>query len=199
MTTVWHIEIDHRNLRSQRTRANICSALLHLLEEGHHQPCAQLVAKRSNVSVRTLFHHFHSMEGLYTEVVGNQTLHIIGLLVVVAPRQSTLTKARRVVATHDDLYSRAAPLHNCVRFNSVARSWTKVSESVQQLRRATSTHVQQTFAGELSRQRNPHDAVCRLDAVISFEMWDHFRRVQGCTRHATRTHMLTLLMDVLGA
>lgn len=199
MTTAWNIASDHRNARSERTRANISNALLHLLEEGHHQPCAQLVAKRANVSVRALFNHFQNMEGLYTEVVDSQTRHIIGLLDVVSTRQSTLSKARRVVAMHDDFHSLAVPLHNCVRFNSAARGWTQIGESLQQLRRATSTQIQQSFAREISRCRDPHDVVPRLEAVISFELWDHFRRVQGCTRHATRTHVLALLMDVLEA
>lgn len=190
MTTAPNVAIDLRNLRSERTRANICQALLHLLEEGHHQPSAQLVAKRANVSIRALFHHFHGMEGLYAELVGTQTRHMIGTLIAVPTKYSTLSKARRSVAMYDDWHSLAAPLHNCIRFND---------QSLQLLRQALSSHVRKSFATELGRQRDPRDAACRLEAVSSFEMWDHFRRVQGCTRHDTRTHMLTLLMDVLGA
>ena len=198
MGTTPTIAIDLRNARSDKTRANICEALLHLLEEGHHQPSAQLVAKRANVSIRALFHHFHGMEGLYTEVVGTQTHHMIGTLVAVPAKYSTLSKARRSVAMYDDWHSLAAPLHTCIRFNA-ARNWEHVGAALQLLRQALSAHVRQSFAVEISRHRNPHDVTTRLEAVNSFEMWDHFRRVQGCTRHDTRIHMLTLLMDVLGA
>lgn len=190
MTTAPNVAIDRRHVRSDRTRANICQALLHLMEEGHQQPCAQLVAKRANVSNRALFHHFHGMEGLYAEVVDTQTDRIIGTLVAVPTRHSTLSKARRAIAMYDEWHSLAAPLHNCTRFNG---------QSLQLLRQALSSHVRKSFETELGRQRNPHEAACRLEAVSSFEMWDHFRRVQGCTRHDTRTHMLTLLMGVLGA
>jgi len=190
MTTARNTAIDRRNVRSDTTRANICQALLHLLQEGHHQPCAKLVAKRANVSIRALFHHFHGMDGLYAEVVGTQTHHIIGTLAAVPTRYSTLSKARRSVAMYDEWHSLAAPLHNCVRFKG---------SSLQLLRLALSAHVRQSFATEIGRHRDPHNVASRLEAVTSFEMWDHFRRVQGCSRHDTRTHMLTLLMDVLGA
>ena len=184
------IAIDHRNSRSDRTRANICQALLHLLEEGHHRPCAQQVATRANVSIRALFHHFHGMEGLYAEVVDTQTDYIIETLVALPTTYSTLSKARRAVTMYDSWHSLSEPLHKCINFNGA---------SLQLLRQALSSHVRKSFATELGRQRDPCDAACRLEAVSSFEMWDHFRRVQGCTRHDTRTHMLTLLMDVLGA
>ncbi|MHB1090468.1 MAG: TetR/AcrR family transcriptional regulator, partial [Ilumatobacteraceae bacterium] len=69
MTTVEDIVTDHRTMRSQRTRTAISDAMLQLLEEGHDEPRAQQVAQRADVSVRTLFHHFEDMEGLYIEIV----------------------------------------------------------------------------------------------------------------------------------
>lgn len=199
MATVDDITSDGRNARSQRTRAEISNALLQLLEEGHHEPPAQQVASRAKVSVRAVFQHFADMENLYCEVVDIQVRRIMPLLAATSGRRSTLSKARQIVELHDDLYSMTAPIQNGVRFSVAARGSMKIGETLNQLRRATSTHIQMSFISELNRHSNPYDAISRLEAVISFEMWDHFRRVQGCSRHTTRTHMLALLMDALGA
>lgn len=190
---------DGRRARSQRTRAGISNALLQLLEEGHHEPPAQQVAERANCSVRAIFHHFDDMESLYFEVVDNHARRIMPLLAATCGRRSTLGKARQTIELHDDLYSRTAPLLSGIRINVAARGSNKIGETLNQVRRATSAQIQKTFASELNRHSNPYDAMSRLEAVISYEMWDHFRRIQGCSRQATRTHMLALLMDSLGA
>lgn len=197
LSTVDDIASDGRHARSQRTRAEISNALLQLLEEGHHQPAVQQVAKRANVSVRAIYHHFDDIEGLYTELVDMQSRRIMPLLTAVSKRRSTVSKARQLIEMHDDLYTLAAPLHNGIRFSVAARGSQKIFTTLQQMRLATSTQIQQSFKSELGLHHNPYDAISRLEAVISFEMWDHFRRVQGCSRHATRTHMLALLMAEL--
>lgn len=199
MALAGDINFDGRRMRSQRTRADISNALLQLLEEGHHDPPAQQVAKRASVSVRSLYHHFNDMENLYLEVVEFQAQRVVPLLAAASGHRSTLSRARHIVELHDDLYSITAPLHNGVRFSTAARGSKRIGEILSQLRQATSTHIQRSFDFELSRHDNPYDLTCRLQAVMSFEMWDHFRRVQGCSRHATRSHMLALLMTELEA
>lgn len=197
MATVEDIVTDRRTMRSQRTRTAISNAMLQLLEEGHDEPRAQQVAQRADVSVRTLFHHFEDMEGLYIEIVCTQAIRILPLLAVVPRTRSTINKARQIVEIHDNLYSIAAPLRNGVRFSVAARGSQQICEALQQLRHATSAQIQRSFVREISHHRNPYDAISRIEAVTSFEMWDHFRRIQGCSRSATRTQMLTLLMGEL--
>lgn len=199
MTIVDNISTDLRNARSQRTRTAISTALLQLLEEGHDEPRAQQVAKRADVSVRAVFHHFEDMEGLYTEIVRIQTLRIMPLLAVVPRTQSTIEKSRRIIEMRDNLYSIAAPLRNGVRFSAAARGSPQIREALQQLRRAMSSQIQHSFVRELNHSPNSHDVVARIEAVTSFEMWDHFRRVQGCSRNVTRAQMLTLLMTELAS
>lgn len=198
MTTVENISTDRRNVRSQRTRTAISNAMLQLLQEGHDEPRAQQVAQRADVSVRTVFLHFEDMEGLYIEIVRIQALRIMPLVAVVAPKQPTLIKAQQIIEMRDNLYSIAAPLRNGVRFSAAARDSPRIREALQQLRRATASQIQQTFVGEIRHHSNPHDAISRIEAVTSFEMWDHFRRIQGFSRNATRTQMLALLMSELG-
>jgi AcrR family transcriptional regulator len=172
--------------------------LLNLLEEGHDEPTAQQVAQRADVSVRAVFHHFEDMEGLYTEIVRLQTIRIIPLLAVVPNRRSTIKKAEQIIEMRDNLYSIASPLRNGVRFRAAARDSPHIREALQQLRRATSSQIQQSFVREIHHLGNPYDAISRIEAVTSFEMWDHFRRIQGCSRSATRAHMLALLLGELG-
>ena len=173
--------------------------MLQLLEEGHDDPHAQQVAQRANVSVRTVFHHYEDIEGLYTEIVRDQVLRISPLLAVVPQTRSTINKARQIVVMLDNIYSIAAPLRNGVRYSAAARGSQQIREILQQLRSNISSQIQQSFVGELHEHRNPFDVVARIEAVTSFEMWDHFRRVQGSSRSATRAQMLTLLISELGA
>lgn len=197
MITVEDIATDHRNMRSQRTRTSISTALLQLLEEGHDEPRARQVAQRADVSVRAVFQHYEDMEGLYTEIVRLQALRIMPLLAVVPCTRSTINKARQIIEMRDDLYSIAAPLRNGIRFSAAARGSPQIREALQQLRRATSSQIQQSFVREISHHNNPYDALSRIEAVTSYEMWDHFRRIQGCSRNATRVQMLALLMGEL--
>lgn len=180
-------------MRATRTHDAIATSMTQLIQEGHIEPTALEVAKRANVSARTIFVHFASMEGLYAEIVRRQTLLVMPLLVVLDCRRGTDDKALELIAMRDAFYSRAAPLRNSIRFGAAVRESETIRTGLRQLREAMATQVQQSFRDELLLHAEPHRRASRIEAVTSFEMWDHLHRVQGLVRGATREQMLVLL------
>ena len=184
---------DGRNMRATRTHDAIAASMTQLIQEGHIEPTALEVAKRANVSVRTIFVHFANMESLYAEIVRRQTLLVMPLLIVLDCRRETDDKALELIAIRDAIYSRAAPLRNSIRCGAAVRESETIRSELQRLREAMAAQVQQSFREELLLQAEPHQRASRIEAVTSFEMWDHLHRVQGIARGATRAQMLALL------
>lgn len=180
-------------MRSARTRDVIAASMTQLIQEGHIEPTALEVAKRAHVSERTIYVHFVNMEGLYEEIVRRQTLLVMPLLAVLDVRRGTDDKALELIAMRDAFYSRAAPLRNNIQFGAAVRESETIRTGLRQLREAMAAQVQQSFRDELLLHAEPHRRASRIEAVTSFEMWDHLHRIQGLARGATREQMLVLL------
>jgi AcrR family transcriptional regulator len=190
-------QVDGRVARSERTREAIAEALLELLEEGVLRPRAQEIAKRADVAVRTVFQHFDDMESLYGEILRRQSERIAPFLVPLDPHRSTADKVRTLVEMRDNMYALAAPLRRgMVRVEAAANSKTFES-ALEELRRVMTQQIQQGFVKELHLYTDPFDVLPRIEAATSFEMWDHFLRVQGASRTAVRSHMATMVLREL--
>jgi len=189
--------VDGRVARSERTREAIAEALLALLEEGVKRPRALEIAKRADVAVRTVFQHFDDMESLYAEILRRQSERIAPFLAPLDPHRSTADKVRTLVEMRDNMYALAAPLrHGMLQVEAAAKSQT-FNIALQELRRAMTQQIQQGFVKELHLYTDPFDVLPRIEAVTSFEMWDHFLQVQGSSRTAVRLHMAVMVMREL--
>jgi len=188
------VETDGRVARSERTREAIATALLELLEEGVSQPRALHIAERAEVSVRTVFQHFDDMEGLYSEIVQRQTERIAPFLVALDESGSTHERARTLIELRDNMYALVAPVRNGVRNSEVARHSNLIERGMSDLRSAMNKQVRQGFAKEIHQ---PTEVLARIEAVTSYELWDHFQRGQKASRASTRAHMLSLLVREL--
>ena len=190
-------QVDGRVARSERTREAIAAALLELLEEGVLRPRAQEIAKRADVAVRTVFQHFDDMEGLYAEILRRQSERIAPFLAALDPHRSTADKVRTLVEMRDSMYALAAPLRRgMMRVEAAAKSKT-FNIALEELRRVMTQQIQQGFVKELHLNTDPYDVLPRIEAITSFEMWDHFIQVQGASRTAVRLHMTVMLLREL--
>ena len=190
-------QVDGRVARSERTREAIAEALLKLLEEGVLRPRAQEIAKRADVAVRTVFQHFDDMEGLYAEILRRQSERIAPFLAPLDPHRSTADKVRTLVEMRDNMYALAAPLRRgMMRVEAAAKSKT-FNIALEELRRVMTQQIQQGFVKELHLNTDPYDVLPRIEAITSFEMWDHFIQVQGASRTAVRLHMTVMLLREL--
>ena len=190
-------QVDGRVARSERTREAIAEALLELLNEGVLRPRAQEIAKRADVAVRTVFQHFDDMEGLYAEILRRQSERIAPFLVPLDPHRSTADKVRTLVEMRDNMYALAAPLRRgMIRIAAAANSKT-FEIALEELRRVMTQQIQQGFVKELHLNTDPYDVLPRIEAITSFEMWDHFTQIQGASRTAVRSHMTIMVMREL--
>ena len=190
-------QIDGRVARSERTREAIAEALLALLEEGVQRPRALEIAKRADVAVRTVFQHFDDMEGLYAEILRRQSERIMPFLAPLDPHRSTADKVRTLVEMRDNMYAIAAPLRRGMLQVETATKSQTFTIALEELRRAMTQQIQQGFVKELHLYTDPYDVLPRIEAVTSFEMWDHFLHVQGASRTAVRSHMAVMVLREL--
>jgi len=191
------VETDGRVARSGRTREAIATALLELLEEGVSQPRAQHIAERAEVSVRTVFQHFDDMEGLYSEIAQRQTERITPFLVALDESGTTHERARTLIEMRDNMFALVAPVRNGIRNSEVARHSNLIERGMSDLRSAMNKQVRQGFAKEIHQHNEPTEVLARIEAVTSYELWDHFQRGQKASRASTRAHMLSLLLREL--
>lgn len=63
------VRVDRRNLRAARTRNGILAACCTAMVCGDFRPSVIGVAKSAGVSIRSVFQHFGSLEGLHREAL----------------------------------------------------------------------------------------------------------------------------------
>ena len=147
--------------------------------------------------MRTVFQHFDDMEGLYAEILRRQSERIAPFLAPLDPHRSTADKVRTLVEMRDSMYALAAPLRRgMMRVEAAAKSKT-FNIALEELRRVMTQQIQQGFVKELHLNTDPYDVLPRIEAITSFEMWDHFIQVQGASRTAVRLHMTVMLLREL--
>lgn len=186
-----------RNVRAEHTHHRILDALLALLVEGTHDPRAQQIAQRAGVVVRTVFHHFADVESMYREATTRQATTMHKRLTYFDVHLDVEHRTSLLIAQRDEIYAEMAPLHHALRTN-MDGSFVDLRECVA-LRSAMTQQVRKTFIHELRRHTDPVEALSRLDAATSFEIWDYFRLIQRASRTNTRTFMTRLVVNELGA
>src|SRR5471030_3546774 len=85
------VRTDGRNRRAAATRAKIIEAAKAMIEETSEAPTVVGVARRADVSVRSVFQHFGDVQSLFVTVVDS-----IGEDLVVSTTSETLPLAARI-------------------------------------------------------------------------------------------------------
>lgn len=186
-----------RNLRAQRSHERILDALLELLAEGVHNPRAQQIAARAGVVVRTVFHHFPDVESIYREATVRQAVVLLPRLVPFDPFLDIVERTVALIDQRDEIYGQMAPLRRALRTN-MGDSFVDLRECVA-LRTAMTRQVRRTYSSELRQHADPVEALSRLDAATSYEIWDYFRLIQRASRTNTRAFMTRLVVNEVGA
>jgi len=195
MTDVVPVRV--RNVRAQRTHERLLDTLLELLAEGAHDPPAYIIAKRTGVVVRTVFHHFPNVESIYREATMRQATMLQGRLNTFDVHLDVEERTMLLIEQRDAIYAEMAPLRHAVCAN-VHDAFVNLRECVG-LRTAMTRQIRKTYLHELRRHTDPVEALSRLDAATSFEIWDYFRLVQHASRTNTRTFMTRLVVNELRA
>jgi TetR/AcrR family transcriptional regulator of autoinduction and epiphytic fitness len=185
---------DARFARTIRTRAAIAEALNALIHEGNSAPTVAEVAARANVAVRTVFHHFGDMEGLYADVIRRNELMIASYFVALDPATSLDVRVRQLVFQQCALYERLAPLRRAMRARLDVCDSPAIRSSIRRLHLALSQHAGRTFAVELKDRADRFGSLERIAALTSYELWDHLVRVQRLSASKVRRHMVVSVL-----
>jgi len=171
------VRTDGRNRRAAATRAKIIEAAKAMIDETSEAPTVVGVARRADVSVRSVFQHFGDVESLFVTVVDSIGENIVVSAPPVADRPLSVrieTLVQGLVAVFDKIVPLRVAAGQFVGHPAVLERGLALR---QQLRDAT----MEIFAPELAALE-PGDREQLVDAIgaaLSLDAWIVLRRRDG--------------------
>jgi AcrR family transcriptional regulator len=171
--------INGHAARAQRTRKAIIDALVELLSEGIPNPSAAEIAARAEISKRSIFVHYATLDDLYREVAARATEMVLAIVAVIDPDAPFDRRVAELCRQRAKVHEAIGPLRQA----ATARANTsKVIASSQQFaQRSSRDQITRVFAKELARYRHGarRRVVAAVDAVLSGTTWDLWRGFYG--------------------
>ena len=185
------VRTDGRNRRAAETRRKIIEAAKVMISETSVAPTVVGVARRADVSVRSVFQHFHDVESLFVTVM--DTIRA-DLVVPEMPSASRPLSARieSIVAAFAELFDKVVPLRVAAgQFVDHPALLERSQTARNELREATFEVFAPEFA-TLSEQAREQLADA-IGAALSLDAWIVLRRRDGLSlERATAVWRLTL-------
>ena len=182
---------DGRNRRAAETRRKIIAAAKAMIAETSTAPTVVAVAKRADVSVRSVFQHFGDVESLFVTVMDS----VRSDLVPPPPTPSDRPMSARVTGVVDNLaqvFDKIVPLRVAAgQFANHPALLERAKVSKQELREA----VLKVFAVEFATlsEAAREELADAIGAALSLEAWIVLRRRDGLSyERATAVWRLTL-------
>jgi AcrR family transcriptional regulator len=182
---------DGRNRRAAETRRKLIAAAKDMIAETSTAPTVVAVAKRADVSVRSVFQHFGDVESLFVTVVDS----IRNELVKPTPTPVDRPFAARIAGLVDNLaqvFDKIVPLR--VAAGQFANNPAMIERS-RQAKQEVQDAVLKLFAAEFSQLRpeNREELADAIGAALSLDAWIVLRRQDGLSyERATAVWRLTL-------
>jgi AcrR family transcriptional regulator len=171
------VRTDGRNRRAAATRAKIIEAAKAMIEETSEAPTVVGVARRADVSVRSVFQHFGDVQSLFVTVADS-----IGESIVVAPPQvsdgSLNGRVDALVHGFGQMFDQIVPLRVAAgQFASHPALLERGLALKQQLRDATL----EVFAPEMATLEpgTREQLIDAIGAALSLDAWIVLRRRDG--------------------
>jgi AcrR family transcriptional regulator len=183
---------DGRNRRAAETRRKIIAAAKAMIAETSTAPTVVAVAKRADVSVRSVFQHFGDVESLFVTVVDS----VRADLVLPTPTPSTGPLSARVTSAVSNLaevFDKVLPLRVAAgQFVNHPALIERQRESKHEVRAAMAKAFAPEFAA-LSEQAR-EDLLDAVGGALSPEAWAVLRRRDGLSvERAAAVWRLTLM------
>ena len=185
-----------QTIRSRATHERITSALVRLVESGQPHPGAHEVAIGADVSLRTIYHHFHDLDHMYSEALSIQANIARHGLVEIDPRVDIAARCHAISQNRDAIYAGLSPMLRAYIANPNRAFLINNHEEHEALLRAMQRQTRDTFALELRQQDDPLAALLAMETALSFAVWDYLHRVQGVSRTGTRQYMSALALSI---
>jgi len=182
---------DGRNRRAAETRRKIIAAAKAMISETSVAPTVVGVAKRADVSVRSVFQHFHDVESLFVTVMDSIRADLVVPELPSASRPLA-DRIEDVVKGFAELFDKVVPLR--VAAGQFVDHPALVERS-QQARNELRTATFEVFAPEfatLSEQAR-EELADAIGAALSLDAWIVLRRRDGLSlERAVAVWRLTL-------
>jgi len=182
---------DGRNRRAAETRRKVIAAAKAMIAETSTAPTVVAVARRADVSVRSVFQHFGDVESLFVTVVDSVRDDLV--IPVPTPRDRPLSaRIASVVDNLAQIFDKIVPLRVAAgQFANHPALIERAKLSKQQLREATIEAFAPEFAALDERARE--DLLDAVGAALSLEAWIVLRRRDGLSfERAAAVWRLTL-------
>jgi TetR/AcrR family transcriptional regulator of autoinduction and epiphytic fitness len=185
------VRTDGRNRRAAETRRKIIEAAKVMIAETSVAPTVVGVARRADVSVRSVFQHFHDVESLFVTVTDSIRADIAVPELPSANRPLS-ARVESIVAAFAELFDKVVPLRVAAgQFVDhpalIERSQTARNE----LREATFEVFAPEFASLSEHERE--QLADAIGSALSLDAWIVLRRRDGLSvERATAVWRLTL-------
>lgn len=186
-----------QTIRSRATHERITTALVRLVESGQTHPGASEVAHGADVSLRTIFHHFHDLDQMYSAALATRVKVARCGLVQIDTTSEVMTRCEAISLNRDSIYAALAPMLRAYIANPNRALQLGSHVEHEALLNAMQVQTRDAFAIELRQQHDPLKALLVMETALSFAVWDHLHRVQGVSRSGTRQFMSALTLSTM--
>jgi len=195
------VRTDGRNRRAAETRRKIIEAAKIMIAETSVAPTVVGVARRADVSVRSVFQHFHDVESLFVTVMDSIRADVVVPEMPSANRPLS-TRIESIVAAFAELFDKVVPLRVASgQFVDHPALLERSQTARNELREATFEVFAPEFASLTEQARE--ELADAIGAALSLDAWIVLRRRDGLSlERATAVWRLTLtalLAQAVGA
>jgi len=191
---------DGRTARRDRNRNAVLDAVLALFAEGNLDPSPDEVARRSGVSLRSVYRYVTDRDDLVRSAIDRQQEKVRPLFAIDRVGEGSL--AERVdafVTARLRGYEAAAATARASRLRMATNEI--IREQLEAGRRAMRAQLELQFAAELDAldHRRRRAVVAAADALTQIETLDLYRVHQGLSAAVTHDVLTVALLALLGA
>lgn len=191
-------DVDGRTARKDRNRIAVLDAVLALYSEDNLSPSPDEVARRSGVSLRSVYRYFADSEDLLRSAIQRHADRIRPLATIEAPGVGSFEdRIERFFEARMRLYEAAAATARASRLHAATSDI--VREQLEDGRRQLRAQVEQHFAPELDQldASTRRAVVAALDALTQIETIDLYRHNRRLASATTREMLETAARRLL--
>jgi AcrR family transcriptional regulator len=187
--------VDGRTARRDRNRTAVLDAVLELFTEGMLDPNPEEVARRSGVSLRSVYRYVADRDDLVRAAIARHVEKNAPLFVLPGLGEGPLgDRIERFVAARVRLYDAIGATHRASRRRAAVNDAirTQVESGYRRMRQQMAEH----FARELDAlaPRERRSVAAAVDTLTQIEAIEHLREHSGYSSRVTRE----ILVDILG-
>jgi AcrR family transcriptional regulator len=191
-------EVDGRTARRDRNRVVVLDAVLELFSEGNLTPTPDDVARRSGISLRSVYRYVADSDDLIRAAIARHTEKVAPLFAIDGIGEGPFEhRLDAFVATRLRVYEAIASTARASRLRAPANEI--IRDQLDSGRRLLRAQLERQFAPELGRleTKSRRAVVAAADALTQIETIDLYRHHRRCSSSETREMLLIALRALL--